>query len=142
MNSFTFDSKVINTLAKVLGVNAINKDNGARFELTHADSRLNLNFELFSQIDIGGISQLHFCTACICSETLGEVTFIAESDSSISAIVIEREGGYSFYSNIDKKMLNADFATLHPEVMMTGVTLSLIEPVLGDGVSFDDIHNE
>ena len=125
------------------------------FELTHSDSRLNLNFELFSQIEIGhkignlvtiynnyGISQLHFCTACVCSETLGEVTFIAESETSINAIVIEREGGYSFYSNIDKKMLNADFATLHPEVMMTGVTLSLIEPVLGDNVSFDDIHNE
>jgi hypothetical protein len=154
MTAFVFTQERAQKIAKVLQAPILERETHFRIELKPKENNLQLNIELFSDIEIGdkkgnlvtvytnyGVNQLHFCTAYVASDLLGEVTFISETEFHVSAIVVEREGGCTFYSNIDKSLLNKDFTGLGPEVMMTGVTLSIIEPLLNGG-SVEDIENE
>jgi hypothetical protein len=67
------------------------------------------------------------------SELMGEVTFFAEAGGKISGLIVEKEGGCSLYSNVDRSMLSGDFTTLGPEVMLSGIALSLTELMLEEG---------
>ena len=61
---------------------------------------------------------------------LGELTFVGEDNGKLSGLTIEREGGCSLYANVDRQILSGDFTTLGPEIMMSGIALSLTESVL------------
>jgi hypothetical protein len=58
------------------------------------------------------------------------VTFIGEHDGKVSGLIIEKEGGCSLYANVDRALLSGDFTQLGPEVMLSGIALSLTESVL------------
>ena len=129
-------SHVLNALAKHMG-------NNYRFELVNKESGRKLALEIYPDIKIGQRSgnlisvyaptahlQLHFCTGYVISEMLGEVTFIGEDHGKLSGLIIEREGGCSLYSNVDRAILSGDFTTLGPEVMLSGIALSLTETML------------
>ncbi|MDZ7264987.1 MAG: hypothetical protein ONB16_10410 [candidate division KSB1 bacterium] len=79
--------------------------------------------------------QLHFCTGYVISEMLGEVTFISQQGGFVSGLVIEREVGCSLYANVDRSVLSGDFTQMGPEVMMSGISLSLVEHVLHSNVA-------
>lgn len=74
--------------------------------------------------------QLHFCTAYVLSELLGEVTFLSEYDGKVSGLIVETNGACSLYANLDKEILRQDFTKLEPEVMIPGIALSLGELLL------------
>ncbi len=74
--------------------------------------------------------QLHFCTAYVLSELLGEVTFLSEYDEKVSGLIVETNGACSLYANLDKEILRQDFTKLEPEVMIPGIALSLGELLL------------
>lgn len=151
MEDFKFTEDDIKKIEKTLGVTSIKRPKHYRFEFSNEEKNLSLNIELYPETEIGnrsgnlitiytnyGIQQLHFCTGYIASELLGEITFIAEQVDHFSAFVIEKEGGFSYYANIDKSLVRADFAQLAPAVMMTGVALSIVEPILDGGVMPED----
>jgi hypothetical protein len=114
-----------------------------RFEIENKKQGRRLAVEIYSNINIGDrkgnlISvytptahlQLHFCTGYVVSKMLGEITFIGESDGKLSGLTIEREGGCSLYANVDRNILSGDFTKLGPEVMLSGIALSLTETIL------------
>ncbi len=74
--------------------------------------------------------QLHFCTAYVLSELLGEVTFLSEYNGKVSGLIVETNGACSLYANLDKEILRQDFTKLEPEVMIPGIALSLGELLL------------
>ena len=74
--------------------------------------------------------QLHFCTGYVASDLLGEVTFFAEYNDRISGVVIEKQAACSAFTNVDSSVLSGDFDKLSPEVMLSGIALSLAEPLL------------
>jgi hypothetical protein len=78
--------------------------------------------------------QLHFCSGYVVSNMLGEVTFIGQRDGKVSGLIIEKEGGCSLYANVDRSLLSGDFTQLGPEVMLSGIALSLTESVLPEQV--------
>lgn len=146
MESFIFTQKDYDKIAKTLDVPTLDRESHKRFEVLNPESRLQVNIELYTGVNFGskegnlvnvftnyGVHQLHDCTGYVASELLGEILFFSESEDRVNAVVVEKLGGYSVYSNVDKKLINADFATMSPEIMMTGVSLSLIEPLLGGG---------
>jgi hypothetical protein len=45
-------------------------------------------------------------------------------------LIVERTAGCTLFANVDRAILSGDFTQLAPEVMMSGVALSLTEPVL------------
>ena len=130
-------------IGRTLGVEPLDKGNNVRYEVEDREQNRKLALEIFPDIEIGKrrgalISvytptthlQLHFCTAYVTSDMLGEVTFVGESGGRLSGLTIERTGGCSLYANVDRGILSGDFTTLGPEVMLSGIALSLTETLL------------
>ena len=59
--------------------------------------------------------------------------YTAEAGGKISGLIVEKEGACSLYSNVDRGMLSGDFTKLGPEVMLSGIALSLTELMLDEG---------
>ncbi len=140
---FEFKSSEIKQIARTLGVEAKPKGNNIRFELEHPESKRKLALEIYPDIQIGKkrgnlISvytpsahlQLHFCSGFVISDLLGEVTFIGEDHGKLCGLIVEKEGGCSLYANVDRKILSGDFTQLGPEIMLSGIALSLTESIL------------
>jgi len=140
---FEFKKKDIAKLAHVLDLKPKFLGTSVRFEIENKEQKRRLAVEIYSNIDIGSrkgnlISvytraahlQLHFCTGYVVSKMLGEITFIGESDGKLSGLTVEREGGCSLYANVDRNILSGDFTKLGPEVMLSGIALSLTESIL------------
>jgi hypothetical protein len=146
-----FSQQDIKKIATVLGVEAKLKGNNYRFVLENPEAGRRLSIEIYPEIALGKggkkrgnlISvytptshlQLHFCTGFVVSKILGEVTFVAEHRGKISGLIIEKEAGCSLFANVDAEVLSGDFTNLGPEVMLTGIALSLTESLLPDGKS-------
>lgn len=140
---FQITDRDIRKLEKILQVPAKRRGNNYRFEIVNKTAQRKLALEIYPDIVIGkrrGILvsvytsaahlQLHFCTGYVVSKLLGEITFVGESDGKLSGLTIEREGGCSLYANVDRAILSGDFTTLGPEVMLSGIALSLTESIL------------
>lgn len=138
-----FSAKEIDKIARLLGVEAKFKGNNYRFVVVNEETDRKLVLEIYPDIPIGVrkgnlISvytenthlQLHFCTGFVISDYLGEITFIAEHKGQLSGLTIEREAGCSLYANVDRSLLSGDFTQLGPEVMLSGIALSLAEDII------------
>lgn len=138
-----FDAKAIQKIAEVLQTEAKERGNNFRMVLDHPESGRRLSLEIYPDIAISKnkgslISvytasshlQLHFCTGFVISEALGEVTFVAEHKGKVCGLIIEKEAGCSLFANVDATVLSGDFTTLGPEVMLSGIALSLTESIL------------
>lgn len=141
--NFTFKKNDFDKIAQVLEIKPKRIGNNMRFEIENAQQRRKLAVEIYSGISIGSRKgnlvsvytptahlQLHFCTGYVVSKMLGEITFVGESDGKLSGLTIEREGGCSLYANVDRNILSGDFTKLGPEVMLSGIALSLTETIL------------
>lgn len=140
---FVFKGSDFKKIGKTLGVTPKHKGNNVRFEVGRAGEARRLTLEIYPGIPIGKTKgnlvtvytqnshlQLHFCTGYVVSGMLNEVTFIGGSGGKMCGLIIEREGGCSLYANVDRKILSGDFTNLGPEVMLSGIGLSLSETIL------------
>jgi len=140
---FAFKPSDIRKLEKVFGTEAKGKGSNYRFEIAASDPIRRLALEIYPQIPIGKQQgalvsvytqaahlQLHFCSGYVVSDLLGEVTFVGEYDGKLSGLIIERGGGCSLFANVDRSLVSGDFTRLAPEVMMSGIALSLTDAIL------------
>lgn len=140
---FEFKNQDLKKISAVLGVPVRKKGNSFRYELENRGNHRKLALEIYPNIRIGKrrgslISvytqnahlQLHFCSGFVVSEMLNEVTFIGEYQGKLSGLIVEKEGGCSLYANVDREILSGDFTKLGPEVMLSGIALSLTETIL------------
>lgn len=138
-----FTKTDIDKIANVLGVEAKLWGNNYRFIIENKEDGRKISLEIYPNIPIGSLKgnlisvythnthlQLHFCTGYVASEMLGEVTFIGEFQGRLSGLIIEKEAGCSLYANVDSSLLSGDFTKLGPEVMLSGIALSLSEGIL------------
>ena len=141
--AFTFTKKDFECIASILGANFRKSGNCHRLVLENAEEKRKLSLEVYPDIPIGKrrgnlVSvytrtthlQLHFCSGYVVSKMLGEVTFVAECEGRLSGLIIEKGAACSLYANVDASLLSGDFTTLGPEVMLSGIALSLAEQVL------------
>ena len=139
----TFSKENIKEIGKVLGVAAKEELNYFKFMLDNREEKRWLSLEIYPDIQIGSevgnlVSvyasnahlQLHFCVGYVVSEMLDEVTFISEENGRLCGLIVEKGAGCSLYANVDRKILSGDFTTLGPEVMLSGIALSLSEDVI------------
>ena len=131
-------------MVAVLGVEKYTKhDDHYRLRLENREEKRLLTLEIYPSIQLGDKEgmlivvytasshlQLHNCSGYVCSEELGEVTFIAETDGTISGLVVEQVAGCSLYAGINRKLISSDFTKLGVEVMLSGVALSLAEDII------------
>ena len=138
-----FTEKEISQISKLLDVEAKFKGNNYRFILCNEENGRKLILEIYPDIPIGKRTgnlisvytesshlQLHFCTGFVISEMLGEITFVSEFEGKISGLIVEREAACSLYANVDSSLLSGDFTKMGPEVMLSGIALSLTEHIL------------
>ncbi|MDX9759795.1 MAG: hypothetical protein RBU27_11600 [Bacteroidota bacterium] len=143
--NFTFTDEHISQIAHILGTEARHYGNHYRFELKGGSADRQLALEIYPNIPIGEIEgslvsvftpnsnlQMQHCSGMVVSELMGEVTFFAEAAGKISGLIVEKEGACSLYSNVDRGMLSGDFTRLGPEVMLSGIALSLTELMLDE----------
>jgi hypothetical protein len=143
--SFQFQQKDFNRIASVLDSKFKKSDHCYRMVLINEKEDRKLSLEIYPDIKIGKkdgslISvytrtthlQLHFCSGFVVSEMLGEVTFIAEAEGRLSGLIIEKGAACSLYAHVDASLLSGDFTKLGPEVMLSGIALSLAEHILPD----------
>lgn len=141
--ALTLTKDDLEKIGGTLGAKPQDKGNNVRYELEDTEQHRKLALEVFPDIEIGkrrgalvsvytptAHLQLHFCTGYVTSEVLGEVTFVGESSGKLSGLTVERTGGCSLYANVDRSILSGDFTTLGPEVMLSGIALSLTETML------------
>lgn len=147
--AFEFSDKDFRKFSDVLGVQPKLMGNNYRYEVEHKPTKRRLTLEIYPDIAIGkrrgnlvsvytpsAHLQLHFCSGYVTSRMLGEITFIGEYDGKLSGLIIEKEGGCSLYANVDRELLSGDFTKLGPEVMLSGIALSLSESILpGSSIS-------
>jgi hypothetical protein len=143
LKDFVFSKKDIETISKVLGIIPVERVDHVRFVLENTQDKRRLSLEIYPDVSIGEgkgnlISiythnthiQLHYCTGYVPSESLGEIIFISEFRGRISGVIVEKEAGCSVYSNVDASILSGDFTQLAPEIMMSGIALSVAEHLL------------
>lgn len=141
--AFAFTSSDIKKLERLFGVSARPGGSNFRFEIAPADEVRKLALEIYPSIPIGTRRgslvdlytpavhlQLHFCSGYVVSEELGEVTFVGEHNGTLSGLIVERGGGCSLFANVDRAIVSGDFTQLGPEVMLSGVALSLTDTIL------------
>lgn len=120
-------------------------DSCYRMVIQNTEEKRKLSFEIYPDICIGKSKgnlisvytstshlQLQFCSGYVVSDMLGEVTFVSECGSKLSGLIIEKGAACSLYANLDRDILSGDFTQLGPEVMLSGIALSLIDPMLGE----------
>ncbi len=130
----------IKKIAEVLDCDWKHEINHYRFTLTDEDGTRKLSLEVYPDLKIGEkrgnvISvltenshlQLQFCTGYVISEINQEVTFYSESGGKVCGLIIEKEVGCSMYANVDKEVLSGDWTNMGPEVMLSGIALSLTD---------------
>ena len=140
---FTFKDEDIKSISTVLGVKPVKRVDHYRFVLENKKDKRRLSLEIYPNIPIGESAgnlisiythhthiQLHFCNGYIVSESLGEVIFFGSDKGRVSGIIVEKEAGCSVYSNVDASILSGDFTQLAPEVMLSGIALSVTEHLL------------
>ena len=140
---FVFRTSDFRKIGKTLGVTPKQKGNNVRFELGTPGNPRRLTLEVYPDIPIGKKKgnlvtvytqnshlQLHFCSGYVVSPMLREVTFIGETTGRLAGLIVEKEGGCSLYANVERGILSGDFTNLGPEVMLSGIALSLGESVL------------
>ena len=141
--SFKFTDEKFAELEKVLDTKFTKRNNQYRAVLLNKELGRKLTIEIYPDIKIGDKtgnlvsiftpythSQLHFCNGFVASDVLEEVTFFAEFKGHLSGIIVERQAGCSIFTNVDANLLSGDFTQLAPEVMLSGIALSLTEPLL------------
>lgn len=138
-----FNEADINKIARILNCDWKLRGNNYRLTLEDEENQRKLSLEIYPDIQIGRqhgnlVSvytanthlQLHFCEGYVVSEMLGEVTFYNERDGHVNGLIVEREVGCSMYSNVDRDVLSGDFSNMGPEVMLSGIAMSLTEHIL------------
>ncbi len=140
---FKITDDKIAEIEKVLETKITKRGDQYRAVLESPEQNRKLTLEIYPEIPIGerngnlicvftnsAHAQLHFCTGFVASEVLGEVVFIGEHKGHLSGIIVEKAAAFSNYSNVDAALLSSDFTKLGPEVMLSGVALSMAEHLL------------
>lgn len=143
--NFKFSDKQFKEIENVLNSKFSKRGNQYRTVLSNEEGSRKLTLEIYTDTAIGkekgnlisvftssAHAQLHFCTGYVASDMLGEVTFIGEHNGHLSGIIIEKDAAFSIYSNVDNKLLTEDFTKLGPEVMLSGIALSLAEHLISE----------
>lgn len=138
-----FTERQVKKIAQALQAELKHRGNYFRIVVENPDAGRKLSLEIHPDIPIGkkignlisvftgyGLLQLHFCTGFVISRSLGEVTFVAENKGKLSGLIIEKEAGCSLHANVDTAVLSGDFTRLGPEVVLSGIALSLTEKLL------------
>ncbi len=138
-----FSGEDINKISNVLGATAKGFENSWTLRLTNETSNQSLVLTINNNVKLSnkkegvlisvqthhGYFELHDCLSFMVFEP-DEVIFVFFNETHVSSLVVGRQCTCSMFTNISREILNADFATLNPAVLMAAMQLSLTEEIL------------
>lgn len=141
--SYRFTEADYSAISAILGVEGTVEATGCIWQMVHNDTRQAQIVTLMNDIDYPNGSQgsavivqtkhgyfeLHECSGYITFEP-DEVIFVTERAEYISGMVLGKHCTCSMFSPIQKAALHANFAELHPSLIMSAMQLSLAEEIL------------
>ena len=141
--SYIFSKEDINKITEALGKKPQEFEGSWSWSLSNEETKQQLVFTIYNDVNIGknkkgtlisvqtqhGYFELHACTAYMIFEP-DEVIFIQATPELVSSLIIGRQSSCSMYTNIDREILNADFAKLDAPVLLSAMQLSLAEELL------------
>ena len=141
MENYTFNKEDLKKISTILECEVVERADCTRFLLENEEDGRKLSFEIYEDIEIGDKKgnlitvytgnthvQLHFVNGYVASESLGEVLFVSAREHTVSGMVIAKEAACNIYANVDSEVISGDFTTMAPEVMISGIALSIAEP--------------
>lgn len=140
---YEFTQADIDEISKILDSKAKAFDGGWSWVLKSVKNNYSLVINLYKSVKIGrehtgalvsiqtqhGYFELHDCTGYLIFEP-DEIFFLQSNDKYVSSLIIGKECTCSMFSNINREIINADFSTLDPAVLLSAMQLSLTENVL------------
>lgn len=140
--NFFFNKEDIKKIEEVLEAQAQEVEDSFSWRLTNPKSQQALSFTIFNKVKLGadslgslisvqtnhGYFELHNCTNYMIFEP-EEVIFINQNEDVLSSLIIGKNCTCSLFSNINRHILNADFNSLDPSVLLAAMQLSLTESI-------------
>jgi hypothetical protein len=142
---YIFTQDDIKQISGILGEPAQSYKNNWVWMLSNSATKESIVVSLYNNIQLGknssgsmlsvqtlhGYFEIHDCSGYLIFEP-DEVIFVQASDLHVSCMIIGKQCTCSMYSNIKREILNADFTTLDPAVLLSAMQLSLTEGILMD----------
>ncbi|MBM2817235.1 MAG: hypothetical protein HW421_3997 [Ignavibacteria bacterium] len=143
--SYNFSIHDIELISGLLGTEPDSKDNSWVWQLTNKVTRQTLILSIYNNINLAGDTagslisvqttygyyELHDCEGIIPFEP-DEILFVSSQTDYLHCLTVGKECNCSLYSNVSRKLLNSDFATLDPPVLLAAMQLSLTEGILSE----------
>jgi hypothetical protein len=143
MEYYNFTEQDYKKIADILQCEIVERADCRRFLLLNREDNRKLTFEIYPEVETPGKKtnliavytgnshiQLHQVIGYIPSESLGEILFLSGSAEAISGLIIAREASCNMYAHVDKSIISRDFTKLAPEMMISGIALSIAEPLI------------
>ena len=141
--AYNFTSADIENISKIIDVQPNDSGGSWSWKIVNEKSKQSLLFSIYNEINLGdgeigslvsvqthqGYYELHDCSAFLLFEP-DEVIFINATDKFVSCLVIGKGCTCSIFSNIRRELINSDFSTLDPAVLLSAMQLSITEAYL------------
>ncbi len=141
--AFTFKNEDIDRISGILGSKPEEYPEAWSWNMKNHETGQALIFTIYNRVKTGkenesnlvtvqtqhGYFELHSCSGFLLFEPDEVIFFNAEPDK-VSCLIIGKQATCSLYSNIDRGLLNSDFASLDSPVLMSAMQLSLVEEML------------
>jgi hypothetical protein len=141
--AFSFTQTDIDSISKILGVEAVDYQGAWSWNLNDAITQQKLAFTIHNNVHLGkeklgslisvqtlhGYFEIHDCCNYLIFEP-DEVIFVQANKESVSCMIVGKGCTCSMYSNIDRNILHSDFSDLDAPVLLSAMQLSLTEAVL------------
>jgi hypothetical protein len=142
---YQFSASDFQKIALALETEVSFQGNVARLACQDTSTGRKLSLEIHAQLDtpvgvqnlvsvygFNAFLQLQNCTGFLASQELGEVIFFAKQNDQTCGLIVEKIGGCSLYANVQDALLQSDFLSLPPELLMSSVALSMTESLFSD----------
>jgi hypothetical protein len=140
---YNFTNNDINKISRILQANAKSSANNYTWHVKNQEDRRSFILTLHDNINLGksckgsmisvqtsyGFFELHDCIGFTIFEP-EEIIFIQQKNETISCLLVGCNGTCSMFANVRKEILNTDFNSLDPPVLLSAMQLSLTEDVL------------
>lgn len=140
---FRFTYSDISSIERILGEVFSAQENSWTWKLKSQETKQTLIFTIYNDAKLNsnnagvlisiqtqyGYFELHDCNAFLVFEP-DEIIFINSQENKMSSLVIGKSATCSLFSNIDKSILNSDFSSLDPAVLLAAMQLSITESIL------------
>jgi len=141
--SYSFTKEDIENISEIFGKTSKEFDNSWSWRIDNKDTNQSLVISIHNQVKLGkasegslisvqtqhGYFELHDCTAYVVFEP-EEIIFVHADDEKVSSMIVGNHSTCSMYTNISRGILNSDFTSLDPAVLLSAMQLSLTESVL------------